>query len=73
MNRNVGPIDRWIRIVISLALLAFALVGPETGYNDFGYVGVLLLGTALFDWCPLYSLFGIRTCKKKPESELKSE
>jgi len=63
MNKNVGSIDRILRIVAGIALLAFALAGPETGYNYLGFIGVVPLLTALLSWCPAYTLFGIKTCK----------
>jgi hypothetical protein len=63
MNKNVGSIDRILRIIAGIALLAFALIGPETGYNYLGYIGIIPLGTALLGWCPAYTLFGIKTCK----------
>ena len=62
MAKNVGSIDRVLRIVAGIALLAFAIVGPETGYNMFGYIGVVPLLTALMGWCPAYALFGMKTC-----------
>ena len=69
MTKNVGSIDRVLRIIAGLALLAFAIVGPETGYNVYGYIGVLPLLTALLGWCPAYTLLGLRTCPatSKPE------
>ncbi|GGF54314.1 hypothetical protein GCM10011332_04640 [Terasakiella brassicae] len=63
MNKNVGSIDRIIRIIAGIGLLAFALVGPETGYNYLGFIGIVPLVTALLGWCPAYTLFGIKTCK----------
>ncbi|WP_419799164.1 MAG: DUF2892 domain-containing protein [Terasakiella sp.] len=63
MNKNVGSIDRIVRIIAGIALLAFALVGPETGYNYLGFIGIVPLVTALLGWCPAYTLFGIKTCK----------
>ncbi|WP_417819843.1 DUF2892 domain-containing protein [Terasakiella sp.] len=63
MNKNVGSIDRIVRIIAGIALLAFALVGPETGYNYLGFIGIIPLATALLGWCPAYTLFGIKTCK----------
>lgn len=64
MTRNVGGIDRAIRIVAGLLLIAFALgLGfPQTGWNAVGWIGVVPLATALMGWCPAYSLIGVNTC-----------
>jgi hypothetical protein len=59
MKRNVGTIDRIIRIVLGIALIAGAL----TGYIGWwGWIGVVPLATGLMSSCLLYSLLGINTC-----------
>ena len=67
MKRNVGGIDRVLRILVGVAILsALALLdGPS---RWLGLVGIVPLGTALVGWCPLYPLFGIDTCRVKPMS-----
>jgi Inner membrane protein YgaP-like, transmembrane domain len=64
MTTNVGMIDRVIRIVIGVALIAFALrLGfPDTGWNWIGWIGVIPLLTAVFGVCPAYSVLGLSTC-----------
>lgn len=64
MTRNVGTIDRTIRIVAGVLLIAFALgIGfPATGWNFLGWIGVVPLATALMGWCPAYTLIGVNTC-----------
>ena len=61
MKSNSGGIDRVIRIIAGLALLAWALAfqGPV-----WAYVGVAPLATGLIGWCPAYKILGINTCKK---------
>jgi len=63
MSANVGTFDRIARIVLGIALLAFALgyIAPGTGWNWVGWIGVLPILTALFSSCPAYSLLGIST------------
>jgi Protein of unknown function (DUF2892) len=56
MTCNIGRIDRWLRAIIGLAILALAFFGPKTAW---GLLGVIPLATALFGLCPLYSLVGI--------------
>ncbi|MBT9288666.1 YgaP family membrane protein [Prosthecodimorpha staleyi] len=66
MNANVGGIDRILRIVVGLALLAFALFGPaDLSWKWVGYIGVVPLLTALMGWCPAYTLIGVSTCPAK--------
>lgn len=62
MNRNVGGIDRIVRIVVGLALIGLAYTGNISAW---GYVGLLPLATGALGWCPPYSLFGINTCSVK--------
>jgi hypothetical protein len=63
MSKNVGGVDKVLRIVVGLALLAFAVTGiPATGYNWLGWIGVVPLATALLGWCPAYTLLGLSTC-----------
>ena len=60
MNKNIGTLDRTLRIVVGLALIALAATGTV---GPWGWIGVVPLGTGLFSWCPAYTLFGIKTCK----------
>lgn len=62
MNRNVGAIDRILRIAAGVVLIALVFVGPQTPW---GWIGVVPLGTALIGFCPAYRLFGICTSAKK--------
>lgn len=60
---NVGGIDRIIRIVAGLALLAAYFLMPEFGYRWVLVVlGLVALGTGLTKSCALYSLFGFSSC-----------
>jgi hypothetical protein len=63
MSVNVGTIDRALRVVVGLALIAFAIpVGfPDTGWNWIGWIGVLPLATAIVGNCPAYSVLGVST------------
>ena len=60
--KNVGTIDRVLRIVVGLALISIVFIGPQTPW---GWIGVVPLATALIGYCPLYSLLGIKTCPTK--------
>jgi len=63
MNMNVGNADRVIRIILGLALIAFAIpIGfPDTGWNWLGWIGVVPILTAIVGTCPGYSLIGLST------------
>ena len=60
MQKNVGTLDRTLRIVAGIALIALAATGT---IGAWGYIGVVPLATALIGWCPAYSIFGVKTCK----------
>lgn len=65
MKVNVGGIDRVLRIVAGVVLIALTLtnvIGP------WGWIGVLPLVTGLFRVCPAYSLLGMNTCPMKQAS-----
>lgn len=59
MKKNIGVIDRVIRIVVGVSLLVWAF----TGGPAWAYVGIVPLFTALVRWCPAYSLLGLKTGK----------
>ena len=62
MKKNVGGIDRTLRIVLGLVLIGLAASGTV---GLWGYVGVVPLLTGLVGWCPPYSLLGWNTCSVK--------
>ena len=63
MEKNVGSADKIARIVLGIALIAFALMGPaDIGWKWVGWIGVVPILTAVMGWCPAYSLIGLRTC-----------
>jgi Protein of unknown function (DUF2892) len=69
MKQNVGGIDRILRIVISVVLLALAYLGNLGAYTWVGYLlGAVMVGTAAIGWCPPYALFGWNTCSLKNKS-----
>ena len=59
MTVNVGTIDRAVRIIAGLALIALAFTGT---IGLWGYIGIVFLLTGLFRVCPAYSLIGVNTC-----------
>ncbi len=61
MKKNIGSIERGLRVVLGLALLAWAIWGTGT-YTWIGWVGIVPLATGLLGWCLPYQLLGINTC-----------
>lgn len=59
MKMNVGNIDRILRILVGLALIALAATNTV---GVWGYIGIVPLLTGVFKFCPAYSLLGINTC-----------
>lgn len=62
MSPNEGTIDRALRVILGLVLIALVFVGPQTPW---GWVGVVPLLTGLVGFCPLYRLVGINTCSTR--------
>ncbi len=61
MKKNIGNIERIIRIVGGAGILSLAVIGPQTPWALLGAVPLL---TGLIGWCPPYHLLGINTCGK---------
>lgn len=60
MGKNVGVVDRIVRLVAGVLLIALVFVGPQIPW---GWLGLIPIATALVGWCPAYRLLGIRTCR----------
>ena len=58
MKSNVGGIDKIIRILAGVALIAWALMGGPV----WAWIGVVPLATGLLGWCPAYTMLGMNTC-----------
>jgi Inner membrane protein YgaP-like, transmembrane domain len=56
---NQHPVERAIRVLLGVVLLALAFVGPKTPW---GFIGLIPLATGLFGSCPLYTMLGFSTC-----------
>ena len=57
MKKNIGSIDKILRLVIGLALLAYGFVSGSL----LGLIGIVPIFTALINICPLYSILGLST------------
>ncbi len=65
--KNVGKIDRIIRIILALAAVSLYYFDILTG--TWGIVAIVVASifviTSFISFCPLYAIFGINTCKIK--------
>ena len=60
MKVNVGGTDRLLRVIAGLVLIGLTLMGF---IGVWGWIGLILLATGVFSFCPAYGLLGIKTCK----------
>ncbi len=69
MYTNLGKLDRIFRALLGVVLLAAPFVSGLAIFNGTTatiisiIVGLVMLGTSAVKFCPLYRIFGIRTCK----------
>ena len=64
LPKHEGMKDRILRVIVGAVLLTLVFVGPRTPW---GWLGVIPLVTGLLGTCPVYTLFGLRTCPLKTE------
>jgi len=63
MVRNVGSADKVVRYILGLIIIALGVY-----YKSWwGLIGLVPIVTALVNFCPLYSIIGVRTVRKKSE------
>lgn len=58
MKTNIGSLDRALRVAVGLFLITLALLGV---IGPWGYLGVLVVATGVFRYCPAYAVFGVQT------------
>jgi len=69
MTTNLGTIDRVFRLLLGIILLAapfvsgLAMFESSTATIISVVAGIVMVGTSAMKFCPLYRVFGIRTCK----------
>lgn len=62
MNTNIGPIDRVLRVLVGVTIIALTVTGT---IGAWGWIGLVPLATAALGWCPLYTVLGFSTCPMK--------
>lgn len=63
---NLGNLDRIIRAILGLALIAapFLAGWPTTGLVISAGIGVVLVATAAFSFCPIYAVLGLSSKRR---------
>ncbi|MFN3587997.1 MAG: DUF2892 domain-containing protein [Spirosomataceae bacterium] len=67
MDKNVGKVDKLVRVLVALLLVGLyfsGILSGVLGYILLAVAGVMIL-TGLVNFCPLYSLLGVNTCKRR--------
>lgn len=67
MKKNVGGIDRGLRVAAGIVLVVLAAMGH---IGAWGWLGIVPIITAIISFCPLYTLLGISSCPRPPKQEL---
>jgi Protein of unknown function (DUF2892) len=63
MSVNIGIVDRYARLIVGVALVAWALgVIPTVAPSPWGWIGLVPLVTSFVGYCPAYALLGVNTC-----------
>ena len=62
MKMNEGTIDRALRVITGLVLIALAATGTV---GMWGWIGIMPLLTGTVGYCPAYTIFGLSTCSMK--------
>lgn len=70
MKQNVGGLDRWLRIVLGLSIIALGYVKSILWVE---IIGAVVLLTGIFGFCGLYTILKINTAKKKPAKKAKGK
>ena len=67
MNKNMGTVDRVVRILLAIVFGVLYFTNVVTG--TFGIIllilGIVFLLTSVISFCPLYLPFGLSTCKRE--------
>jgi hypothetical protein len=64
MKKNTGTVDRILRVAIAGGAIAVAVLAPVPAavvYVLYAVAAIMGL-TAVMGFCPLYAMFGIKTC-----------
>lgn len=67
MKKNMGTIDKALRIILAIVIVVLIFLGELSGVAAvvLGIIAAVFLLTSLIGFCPLYVPLGLSTCKKK--------
>ena len=65
LTKNVGKLDRMVRVALGLSLLVAYFAFPESAIRWLFLIGIIPLVTGLVSFCPLYSVLGMSTCPQR--------
>jgi hypothetical protein len=66
MKKNIGTLERIVRVMLGAVILSLAFLGPE---SPWAYLGIVPLLTGIVGWCPPYALLGIGTSPRAPKAD----
>ena len=67
MNKNVGSIDKIVRLILALGLFSLFFI-LEGNARYWALMGLIPLVTGLINFCPIWAIFGVNTCPLKTEA-----
>ncbi len=58
MKKNMGKADKIIRLVVGIVIITVGIMYQQW----WGIIGLVPVATSFLNFCPLYAIFGIKTC-----------
>ena len=65
MKKNIGNVERIVRVVLGIVVVSLAFVGPRSSW---AFLGIIPIVTGLIGYCPPYALLGIDTTSSARQS-----
>jgi hypothetical protein len=62
MKCNINGIDGVLRVIVGIVLITLSLMGT---IGWWGWLGLILIATGLFRFCPMYTMLNLSTCNKE--------
>ncbi|MGB2685597.1 MAG: DUF2892 domain-containing protein [Olleya sp.] len=67
MKKNMGALDKSLRVLVAVLIALLYYLNVITGTLAYVLMGIaiIFLITSFINFCPLYTVLGINTCKRK--------